>query len=148
MSCLEVSISYIRITALFTLKHILNIILQSVSVSKFANKSNGCLESSEQWMSSSISLLWRQQTLGFSAWQSPVLRPWMYPRPLFYLLPYTVGITVPKGDGRQRWNENCHPQQCLCHGDPSPDPAILHFRGCRKAIKGSTSFWVLFLWVF
>lgn len=32
----------------------------------------------------------------FLVQQSPVSRAWMYPRPPFYSLPYSTGITLPK----------------------------------------------------
>lgn len=37
-----------------------------------------------------------------------------------------LGLLSPKEMGRQHWTENCHPQQCLCHGALQPRSFTSH----------------------
>lgn len=60
--------------------------------------------------------------IGFLVQQIPVSSSWMYPRPLFYLEPYSIGITVPKEMGGNTGLKTATPSSVFVRGHSGPDP--------------------------
>lgn len=81
--------------------------------------------------------------MGFLVQQSPVSRPWMYPRPPFYLQPYSVGITAPKEMGGNTGLKTATTSSVFVtvHSGPDPLPATnISKRGEKK--KEAVERWV------
>lgn len=89
--------------------------------------------------------------IGFLVQQSPVSRPWMYRRPLFYLWPHSVGITVPKEMEGNTGQKTATPSSVfvMVHSgpDPLPAPNIILLQQARLVQKKP---WrrLLFSWLF
>lgn len=92
--------------------------------------------------------------IGFLEQQSPVSRPWMYPRPPFYPLPYSVGITLPKEMGGNAGLKTATPSTVfvMVHSSTDPLPStniILLQQASRteeKKLWRSLVFWGQLLW--